>query len=327
MEFCMASSPKASGSKTSRPASAPRFIFESRAALDRISSKSEAYTGVFPGHISTIIGHLSHACDINRNVVIGMIMLRQDGTYAIRHAINVACVVELVLRDLGRSAVERKPVVAAALTMNIGMYAIQEKLSSQSGPLSDEQRHLMQAHPIEGRDLLRKLGVTDPLWLDYVLQHHEIPDGSGYPQRLAGDDIHFEARLIGIADRYCAMLTRNAWRRGELSDLALLTSLTGSQNSIDVKLGRLFTQTMGLYPPGAVVQLLNGEIGIVKRPGRSEQTPIVAALFNKQWQPLLNIVERDSDDIDFSIISVIESQRVAGLVPMEDVWGVDATGA
>ncbi|WP_293935927.1 HD-GYP domain-containing protein [Iodobacter sp.] len=323
----MASSPQPSESKTSRPASAPRFIFESRAALDRILSKSDTYSGVFPSHISSIVGHLSHACDINRNVVIGMIMLRQDGTYAIRHAINVACVVELALRDLGRSAVERKPVVAAALTMNIGMYAIQEKLSSQSGPLSDEQRHLMQAHPIEGRDLLRKLGVTDPLWLDYVLQHHEIPDGSGYPQRLAGDDIHFEARLIGIADRYCAMLTRNAWRRGQLSDLALLTSLTGSQNSIDVKLGRLFTQTMGLYPPGAVVQLLNGEIGIVKRPGRGEQTPVVAALFNKQWQPLLNIVERDSDDIDFSIIAVIESQRVAGLVPMEDVWGGDATGA
>ncbi|WP_164521398.1 HD-GYP domain-containing protein [Iodobacter ciconiae] len=323
----MASSPQPGGQKVSRPPSAPRFIFESRAALDRILSKSESYAGVFPAHISTIADHLGRACTLNRNVVIGMIMLRQDGTYAIRHAINVACVVELALRDLGRSPAERRPVVAAALTMNIGMYAIQEKLSTQSGPLTDEQRLLMQVHPVEGRDTLRKLGVTDPLWLDYVLQHHEIPDGSGYPQQLSGDSIHFEARLIGIADRYCAMLTRNAWRRGQLSDLALLTSLTGSVNSIDVKLGRLFTQTMGLYPPGAVVQLLNGEVGIVKRPGINEQTPIVAAIFNKQWQPLENIIERDSEDIDYSIIGVIESQRIAGLVPMEDVWGSDAAGA
>lgn len=313
--------------KASRPASAPRFIFESRAALDRILSKSESYAGAFPSLIGSIVDHLGHACDLNRNVVIGMIMLRQDGTYAIRHAVNVACVVELALRDLGRSPAERRPVVAAALTMNIGMYAIQEKLSSQSGPLTEEQRQLMQAHPVEGRDILRKLGVTDPLWLEYVLQHHEVPDGSGYPQKLSGDVIHFEARLIGIADRYCAMLTRNAWRRGQLSDLALLTSLSGAENSIDLKLGRLFAQTMGLYPPGAVVQLVNGEVGIVKRPGRSEQTPFVAAIFNKNWEPLLNIIERDSEDIDYSIIGVLEGQRVAGLVPMEDVWGPDATGA
>ena len=57
--------------------------------------------------------------------------------------------------------------------------------------------------------------------LDCILYHHERFDGSGYPQRLAGEAIPFPARLLGVADAYDALTSARAYRRSLESDEAL----------------------------------------------------------------------------------------------------------
>lgn len=307
-----------------KPHTALRLLLDAREELGRLLAAPD-YTGqAFPGHIGEIILRLIRASNRAPDVLTASILLNQSSEYPVRHAISVALIANHLLLKLGRDAAHRAPVIGAALTMNIGMHAMQEKLNKQAGPLSPEQRKAMQNHPVTSREILRKLGISDSLWLDCVLQHHELHDGSGYPAQLKGDAIHFESRLIGMADRYCALLNRTAWRHEQLADNALYSSLGGPGTTPDARLGRLFIETMGIYPAGAMVQLINGEIGIVKQQGENESTPVVVSLFNALLDPLDPPKERDTQSDDYSIVSVLNHHKITENISMEAVWGEEA---
>ncbi|XZG69748.1 HD-GYP domain-containing protein [Chitinibacteraceae bacterium HSL-7] len=289
-----------------------------------VVAAGEASNNTLAARIGRIADCVQDACDRHPDLVIAMILLCQQEPYAVRHSVDVAVVVELALRRLGYAFSDRRSVVSAALTMNAGMLELQDILARQQEPPTPEQRQLIQFHPEAGKELLKARGVSDVMWLDCVSQHHEAPDGSGYPNQLMGEAIRFEARLIGLADRYCALLTQSAWRNAQRPDSALQQTLT---NAIDAKLGRLLSQTLGAYPPGAVVQLLNGEIGVVKRPGRVETAPVVLTLFDAQGRLLLHRNERDTFGEAYMVTGVLDAGRVAQFFRLTDVWSDEAEGA
>jgi HD-GYP domain-containing protein (c-di-GMP phosphodiesterase class II) len=274
--------------------------------------------------VAELVAHIYASCEINADVALAMIQLDHDAPYAVRHAVNVAVIVNLVLKTLGQSKEERWHFVAAALTMNIGMYDLQNTLSQQSTPLTEAQKIHIRQHPIIGREILRSAGVADAIWLECISQHHEAPDGSGYPLKLVGDEILFGARLIGIADRYCALLSNTTYRSSQSADVALQNSLNSDGGSIDDKLLNLFTQTIGSYPPGSVVQLNNGETGVVIRRDKKSKSPQVLALFNHSDMLHSQPQIRNSAIAEYGILKVLDNRIVAGAMPLALIWGEDA---
>ena len=276
----------------------------------------------FVPRVDELVQCIFRACAQSADVALAMIQLDLDAPYTLRHPINVAVVVNLALLRLGQSDSERWHYVAAALTMNIGMFELQNQLVEQSTPLTSEQKHQIQQHPALGRDQLRELGVADAIWLDCVAQHHEAPDGSGYPLQLCGDAVLFGARLIGLADRYCALLSSRTYRSGLSADIALQNSLDSAAGSLDQKLAQLFRATLGSYPPGAVVALANEETGVVLRQGCA--APIVLALFNAQDQLHAQSPTRDTQHAQFRVVKVLDSRIVAGAMSLDLIWGKEA---
>jgi HD-GYP domain-containing protein (c-di-GMP phosphodiesterase class II) len=275
----------------------------------------------FPSSVAAIVTLIQLACQQSAEVALATMLLEIETPYPIRHAVDVAIVAELSLSNLGHPPMQRNSVVAAALTMNLGMHALEVILAEQEGPLTAEQRVAMQAHPQIGRDQLRILGVSDVLWLDCVEQHHEVPDGSGYPRKLNASQIHFEARLLGLADKYCAMLATRSYRRQQLADSAMFSSLNSGAGSLDQKLSLLFLSTLGLYPPGAIVYLINGESAVVVRRGKLDNTPQVLSLFDAKDNLLAKPVLRDTADFDFSVLNLLDSRVIAGQLPLASIWG------
>ncbi|MBE9610253.1 HD-GYP domain-containing protein [Chitinilyticum piscinae] len=317
-------SPRIASSPDPSSISALARLLGLRKLLGQMLDNPHGFGETLPQLIRQCVYSIQEACRENPDLAIASILLCQEGDYPSRHACNVAVLVEQVLKALGWRDDERMPIVAAALTMNIAMHQLQKDLAQQSTPLSEAQRQLIQLHPANGRDLLRELGVADAAWLECVLQHHEAPDGSGYPQQLSGDELLFEARLIGLADRYCAMLSKNAWRRGQQTDVALLSALGSSLQSVDGKLGRIFSQTLGPYPPGALVRLVNGEICMVQSAGRTLETPLLIQLFTAEGSAASTLRLRDSYELEFSIQEVIDLQGAPGPISLTRVWGPDA---
>jgi GGDEF domain-containing protein len=131
---------------------------------------------------------------------------------------------------LALTEVERHALQAALLLYDLGRIGVLDAIWQKAGPLSPDERHSMEAHPVIGASLLRDHAAAAPL-LPMVLYHHERFDGSGYPEGLSGPAIPLLARAVAVVDAYLAMLNERPYRP-RLSRSEALTELwrgAGSQ--------------------------------------------------------------------------------------------------
>ncbi|HEU4375516.1 MAG TPA: HD domain-containing phosphohydrolase [Telluria sp.] len=248
------------------------------------------------------------------DVAIAAVLLNQiAGRYAVRHCIDTAVVACLVARATDRSELDVLTVAAAALTMNVGMMRQIESFQSQASALTADERAMVQRHPAESAELLRRAGVSDEDWLTAVLQHHESDDGSGYPEGRRNGDIAVNARLIGMADRYCACVSARNYRRSMLPPLAL--GKLRADGGFDAALIDRFCVTLGAYPPGTLVRLANGETGVVASAGAR----IVHALRDGVGAPISS--PRRTDEPGNAIATALHEDDARLRFRMQTVWG------
>jgi len=99
--------------------------------------------------------------------------------------------------------------------------------------------------------------------LEVIVQHHERMDGTGYPRGLAGEAIDRLARITAIADAYDNHCNRPDPADSYTPYQALSHMFSREQSRFDRELLSLFIRCLGVYPPGTVIQLSNGAIGMV----------------------------------------------------------------
>ncbi len=211
----------------------------------------------------------------------------------------------------------------AGLTMNVGMLDQQERLHDAPGKLERTEQTRMRAHPELGVARLRHAGISDLDWLDGVLHHHENEDGSGYPQGKAGAQVPRIAKLIALAERYCARVSERNYRQPMLPNAALRDLLL-AQQTLDDQLAAVLIRELGIYPIGTYVRLLNGEIGVVSRKGLASTTPHVESIVGPRGAPLEVFLQRDTKSALNGIREVLSSAQVGALrapLRMEQVWG------
>lgn len=268
---------------------------------------------------------LGFACNINSDVALACILLNQEASnYAVRHCIDTAVVSMLIARGMRKSNEEILKITAAALTMNVGMLRQQDQLQSKAEPLSERDRDSIRRHPEEGAALLRQAGINDAEWLSYVRMHHENEDGSGYPEERVGIDIPQNAKIISLADRYCARISSRTYRKQLLPNAALRGLFIDGGKTIDPQLSTYFVQELGIYLPGTAVRLQNGEIGVVTAKGRAPNTPIVHALIGPRGAPLSFAIKRETSKELFAVREAIHPEQLAIRFSMQQLWGAEA---
>lgn len=268
---------------------------------------------------------LTHATDSNPNIALACILLNQEeGSYAVRHCVDSAVVALLVARALQKGPSETLTIMAAALTMNVGMLPSQEQLQSRLNAISDQELALIHNHPQQGVDILKQAGINDPDWLNYVLLHHENEDGSGYPFRKTGDEIPLNAKIISLADRYCARVSSRSYRKSLLPNEALSDILLADHQSMDPMLTTCFIGVLGIYPTGAIVRLASGEIGVVAGKGDGPTTPLVHALIGAQGAPLPAPIKRNTANAQYAIREMLSEEQAGVRFNLQQVWGDEA---
>jgi HD-GYP domain-containing protein (c-di-GMP phosphodiesterase class II) len=262
------------------------------------------------------------AVDLHPDVALACILHNQGaGPYAVRHSVDTAIVALLVARALKKSPAGVMTIILGALTMNLGMLEHQERLQRSRGPLSELDMKLIRTHPETGAALLRAAGIDDKGWLDCVLLHHESENGSGYPFGWHGAQIPEAAKLVALADRYCASVSARIYRKSLAPNAAMRDVLREGETTIDAALAAVFIREFGIYPIGTLVRLANGEIGVVTRKGRNTITPLVAALAGPRGAALPVIVWRDTGNERHAICEVL-SEADAGLgFRLDHLWG------
>ena len=114
---------------------------------------------------------------------------------------------------------------------DVGKLAVPRGLLNKADPLAEEERLVLERHPVLGFRMLEALGLQR--LATWVLHHHERWDGSGYPHGLAGDEIPLEARIVLVADAYDAMTSDRAYRPALSHERALVELEQGAGSQFD----------------------------------------------------------------------------------------------
>ena len=282
--------------------------------LDRMLAGLGAYSDADPG-VRQIAHEVATATARAPDVAIACILLNQiAGRYAVRHCVDTAILACVVARAMGKPPLEVMTIAAAALTMNAGMMREIESFQDKAA-LTSAERAVVRSHPGESAHLLRCAGVSDAEWIGCVMQHHENHDGSGYPDGRRQGEIALNAKLIGLADRYCACVSARNYRRSMLPPAGLDKLLADAGN--DPALTRQFADALGPYPPGTLVRLASGEVGVVA--GRDGAALLVHALRGAGGEPM-SLVRR-TDLPEYAIDAALHEDDARLRFSMKAVWG------
>lgn len=304
--------------------SALQHVLDARRILSGIFEQTPEAMDDFTGRMDKLIQTVKQACDAHATVSLASILLQQDVECRVRHPVNTAILGYFLAKELALDEAGQRAVVAAALTMNLGMYEVQEKVESIHGTLNDKLMSMIRRHPELSAERLAKLGIADAQWLSLVRQHHEHNDGSGYPAGLAGDAIAMGARVIGLADRFCAMVSRRGYRAPHKPNTALRDLYMKHGPKIDVVVAGTLIRLLGIYPPGTLVRLKTAEIGVVTGPGNGPDTPAVHAVIGRSGVSLEVASHRKTHLPAFAIEDVLTVDKLSVPVRMASIWGKDA---
>ncbi|MDQ0193718.1 HD-GYP domain-containing protein [Paenibacillus wynnii] len=184
----------------------------------------------------------------------------------------------------------------AGLLHDIGNAKVDPSLLHKAEPLNSAEREEVRMHTTYGYQFLRNVTAINEGVRLTALQHHEKIDGSGYPLRLEGSQIHFYAKIVAVADIYHAMTRERAYRKAESPYLVLEQILKESFGKLDPVIVQTFLQkTTELYT-GTKIRLSDGSIGEIIFTDRSNPTrPMVQVaggrIVNLAMERELNIQE------------------------------------
>lgn len=247
------------------------------------------------------------------------LIVRHDHTryelYSESHALHTAALCHLVGRRLGWPEVRRHSLIGAALTMNLSMANLQAKLAGQRAAPSVVQRKDIEAHPLESAAQLRAAGLQDAEWLQAVEQHHEKPDGTGYPRRIA--DPGETSQVIRWCDIFAAKYSPRIGRAPQPPHLAARNLY---EQSAGHPVAAALIKECGVYPPGTFVRLANGELAVVTQRGATPKAPVVAALVNAAGAPLTRPVRRETSAPAHAIQAVVPESQVKVRVSAQQLY-------
>jgi putative nucleotidyltransferase with HDIG domain len=178
------------------------------------------------------------------------------------HSLNVTTLALMVARDLKLPQELVQLLGMGALFHDVGCRDVPAELLSKSDALLPSEREEYERHCEHGVAIGTTL-LFAPVTLAIIREHHERFDGSGYPKGLKGESINLLARIVAIANHYDELCNPKNRAAALTPHEALSTMFAKQRAQFDPKLLQVFVRCLGVYPPGTIVELSNGVIGMV----------------------------------------------------------------
>lgn len=131
--------------------------------------------------------------------------------YTNGHSLRVAEYSKMIAAKMNMTEAEQEDIYYIGLLHDIGKIGIPDEIINKTSKLTDEEYAIIKTHPVIGSEILEKMSELPDIMVG-ARWHHERYDGKGYPDGLAGENIPFVARIIGVADAYDAMSSTRSYR-------------------------------------------------------------------------------------------------------------------
>jgi hypothetical protein len=223
--------------------------------------------------LGTVAAELVRLVHSAPRVSLGMGRHLPFASSSMRHAFFAAIVGLHIAKAVRLDPIRQLAVAKAALIMNLSSFDLQDDLAAPKASPSAAQRLALTRHPILVTKLLLDSPGADLRWIQAVAQHHEAMDGSGYPCALRGEEICIEARILKLADMWCALVAPHRCRPAKSPREAVYWLLARSRQCLDPRLFDAWRRETGHFPPGTLVRLANRETAFVVASPRGTAAP------------------------------------------------------
>ena len=284
----------------------PPPVFDEIGSLTlRLKNTFASFLGTSPAddageRVIFLAREIHAACARDAESAIAAVHLDFHNPYLLSHHVHTAVLCSLLGRRLGMPDAELVPIMCAALTYDIGLVDMPH-LEKQMEPLNAEQTEAVRRHPLKSVELLKHARIGDEVWMSAVLNHHERVDGSGYPKGLSGNSVPIGARILGMLDSYTAMIKGRPFRDANVPVKAIKEIFNERNTQFDPEACAALVKELGMYPPGAIVRLVNGEIAVVKARSAKINEPQIFSVYDTSGMPFMSPRQRDSKSDEYAV--------------------------
>jgi putative nucleotidyltransferase with HDIG domain len=178
------------------------------------------------------------------------------------HSLNVTVLSLILAKSMDISAEDGQSLGLGSLLHDVGKSRIPDRIILKTDPLTRAETSLVQQHPEFGNEFAKDHKMPTAV-LHIILQHHESIDGSGYPGHLKQDQIDPLARIVAVANTYENLCNPVNPADAMTPYEALAHMFSKLRSKFDAGILKLLIKSLGVYPPGSIVQLSDGRYGIV----------------------------------------------------------------
>ncbi len=210
-----------------------------------------------------VVESIAAAFDRKGEVLVNLVNLSDSGFSEYNHSLNVTVLALNIGSALGINEQQLRQLGVGAVLHDIGKILVPTTITMKKEKLTASELKVLQTHPTLGAKLANQINQLSGESVDIIEQHHEMLDGSGFPKGAKSTQISTLSQIVAIANIY-DNLCNPADPKTALTPKAAMAILYAKyKNKLDGKLVQSFIQTMGVYPPGTVVQLSDESIGLV----------------------------------------------------------------
>lgn len=249
--------------------------------------------------------------------------LRRRSDYAYSHAVNCCALAATFGRQLGFPREVLLDLAQAGMLFDIGKAAVPAQTYEHDGPLDASAQAMMRDHVEHSLRLIDEGCSGNEEVRLAVRHHHERHDGSGYPAGLAGPQIPLTGRMLGLVDSYDALCSDRPHQAALPRHDALQSLYRQRDRLYQSELVEQFSQCLGVYPTGSLVELSSGEVALVAAQNPARRLfPRVTVLTHSDksvdWSfPQIDLWQRSQDSATRSWIARALAPGAYGLDPGE----------
>jgi len=244
--------------------------------------------------VSHVVDNMVSSIFRNSHALMSLGRIRQMDQYTFEHSVGVSVLLIAFAKELGLERSIIQEIGVGALLHDIGKTLTPPEILNKPGKLTDEEFAIMRRHVVDSHEILQKTTGISDISILTAAQHHERYDGTGYPNKLKGDEISQYGQMSAIVDVYDAISADRCYHKGMEPTAALRKMLEWSSFHFNQPLVHQFIRCVGIYPVGTLVRLESGRLAVVMEPGeKGPLYPVVRVIYDANKRKY--ITPRDID--------------------------------
>lgn len=236
-----------------------RSLSRMRAVMNKIRNRPEQAVDEASQLVNDIVDKLLS----DDNVTLHLMNGKSEFEDIYFHSLNVSVIAMMIAKAKMLSAEEIKEVAFASLFHDMGKVKVPTAILRKPTALTDPEKNYLKLHTKYGLEIAANMDSFPESARTVIAQHHEMNDGSGYPDGLKGDQIDQLTQIVSVANAYDNLCHCNVVAEQKIPYVALSHLYKNCKHLYNHENLSLLIKFMGIYPPGTVVQLSNDMVGLV----------------------------------------------------------------